>query len=91
MKSYFVFACFAVLALFTASVSNADLVSHWTGDNTPSDNVGSNDGALEGGMTYDASGKIGQGRSSPFNSDELNIERLSGCVDAELSSQARRY
>jgi hypothetical protein len=42
------------------SFKTTGLVSHWTADNTPNDNVGSNDGTFEGGITYDPSGKIGQ-------------------------------
>jgi len=48
------------------------LVSHWTGDNTPNDSVGSNHGTLNGGMGYNSSGKIGQAFSLDGTDDYVN-------------------
>ena len=47
-------------------------MSHWTGDNTPSDSVGSNHGTLNGDTTY-ATGKIGDAFSLDGTDDYVNV------------------
>jgi hypothetical protein len=48
------------------------LVSHWAGDNTPNDSVGSNHGTLNGDTTY-ATGKIGDAFSLDGTDDYVNV------------------
>ena len=48
------------------------VVSHWTGDNTPSDSVGSNDATFYNGTTYTA-GQVGQAFRFDGNNDRAII------------------
>lgn len=71
-----------------AMLSGVGLISHWTGDNTALDSVGTNHGTLISGATY-AAGQIGQAFSFDGVDDRLGIaDSASLKLTASLSIEA---
>ncbi len=71
------------------------MVSHWTGDNTPSDSVGSNDATFYNGTTYTA-GQVGQAFRFDGNNDRAIIAddpslALTGSLSIEAWANADSY
>ena len=60
------------------SLLAAGLVSHWTGDNTAADAVGTNHGTLINGTTYVA-GQVGQAFSLDGIDDRIGVADSSSC------------
>jgi hypothetical protein len=84
--------------LFLERLENRELlalVSYWTGDNTPLDAVGSNDGTLINGATY-AAGQVGQAFSFDGVDDRVGVAdapslALTGSMSIEAWVKANAY